>query len=393
MRNSVIILSILLFSIVSVKAQSINDIGKIVIGYDIQDSSSEDTKHVSEYLYNKVSHWIAQAGYSSSGITTFFICPDINVDEENIAEGGMKNVCVITGTLYLRVVQADNNIVFSSISLPFKESATKRETAIKNGIGNLQYQKIIPMLEEAKEKILQYYEHEKNNIFAQADILVRNGNYDAAIAHLMAIPSSMSETYQEALVKANSILDMQIRAYNDSILSVANSLLAQHDANSALESLCSYKDSFEDQNGKYRTMLAKAEKLITESELAAARERRRQYLDEKERQYHQWAMEEKEQNHRINMDNQQMAYKRQALRTGERLVSQKIATDERTAARVLASNERTNARRIDAAERLVSQNISAKERVETERIYAIKSIAANYYRSHQTRTIVVQHRY
>lgn len=392
MKKLLLILS-LFFSIILANAQSIHDIGKIVIGYNVLESSSEDTKHVGDYLNNKVSHWIAQAGYSSMGITSFFICPDISVDEENVAEGGMKNVHVIAGTLYLRVVQADNNVVFSSISLPFKESATKRETAIKNGIGNLQFDRIIPMLDDAKEKIFQYYEHEKKNIFAQADMLVQNGNYNAAIALLMTIPSSMSETYQEALVKANEVLDMQIRAYNDSILSVANSLLAQHDANSALESLCSYQNYFEDQNGTYRSIVANAEKLITQSELAAAREKRRQYLDEKERQYHQWAMEEKEQNHKINMDNQQMAYKRQALRAGERLVSQKIAADERTAARVIASNERTNSRRIDAAERLVSQNISAKERVETERIYAIKSIAANYYRSNQTRTIVVQHRY
>ena len=73
----------------------------------------------------------------------------------------------------------------------------------------------------------------------------------------------------------------------------------------------------------------------------------------------------------MSMDNQHMAYRRAAL----------------------ASNERTEARKIAAGERLASQVISANERISHHRIYAIKSVASEYYKNNQTRTLIVKHQY
>ena len=47
----------------------------------------------------------------------------------------------------------------------------------------------------------------------------------------------------------------------------------------------------------------------------------------------------------------------------------------------LASQERLESQRISAAERLSHHTIDANERVETYRIYAIKSIAQQYYQN------------
>ena len=116
-------------------------------------------------------------------------------------------------------------------------------------------------------------------------------------------------------------------------------------------------------------------------------------MDEKERERRQWEVEDIEREHRINMDNQQMEYKREALASNERLTSQRIASDERTTAKRIEANERISEQRIAASERLASQSISANERLSSQRINAIKSIAADYYRNNQTRTIVVQHQY
>ncbi|MCH5308867.1 MAG: hypothetical protein J1E58_03320 [Prevotella sp.] len=341
-------------------AQTLDDVGKIVIGFHVPETSSRETQELKDYLSNKVSHWIAQAGYSSNGISPLYLYPDISIDSEDVAEGGMKNVYVITGTLFLKIVQNERNVVFSSVSLPFRDSSTKKITAIKNGIGNLQYNKILPLLDEAKEKILKYYESEKNTIFAKAELMCRRGEYEGAIAHLMSIPSCLTSIHQEALEKADEILNMKVKAYNDSILILANSYLANHDARSSLDVLSSYQDATETQNAAYRQVLTKAEKLVTAAELTAAKEKRQRYLDQKEREHHQWAVEDEERRHRMDMDNQQMAYNRAALAANERLTSQRIASNER----------------------LTSQ-----------RINAIKTIAANYYQNNQSRTVIVKHQY
>lgn len=361
----------LVFCTIVCNAQTIDDVGKIVIGFDIPKTSSKETLELQDYLSNKVAHWVVQSGYSASGMTSFYLTPDIAIDSEDIAEGGMKNVYVITGTLYLKIIQATDNVVFSSISLPFRNSATKRITAIKNGIGDLPFSKIVPLLDVAKEKILKYYESEKDNIFAQAELLSHQGNYDGAIACLMSIPTCLTSIYQEALLKANDILDEQVKAYNDSIMMLANSYLAQHNAYAALDVLSMYQDAKEDQNTQYKNMVTKAENLITAEEVEAAREKRQKYLDEKERQYHQWAVDEKNQDHRIDMDNQQMAYNRASLESNERLTSQRIA----------------------AGERIASQNIAANERINSERIYALKSIACSYYQNNPTSTTIVKNQF
>lgn len=365
------VLYIIIFLSCSVYAQSLDDIGRIVIGVSVPETASSETQELKDYLSNKISHWISQTGYSAKGFSSFSMVPNVIIDSEDIAEGGMKNVYVIKGSLLLSILQNDGDVVFSSISLPFRDSSTKRMAAIKNAIGKLHFEKIVPMLDEAKEKILEYYESQKDNIFAQADLMAKQKDYDGAIAYIMSIPSSLTNIYYDALFKADSYLDLKNKAYNDSLFVLANSYLAQHEARAALDVLNEYKDMQNGQEQTYKQLLSKAESLVTAEEVAAARERRRQYLDEKERQYHQWEVEEKERNHRFSMDNQQMAYNRAEL----------------------VSKERTQARQIAAGERLVSQAISANERINHHRIYAIKKVATEYYRNNQKRTLVIKHQY
>ena len=67
----IILLSLMFLSSIFSMSQTLDDIGKIVIGFEVPGSSSSETQELKEYLSNKVSHWIAQAGYSASGISSF----------------------------------------------------------------------------------------------------------------------------------------------------------------------------------------------------------------------------------------------------------------------------------------------------------------------------------
>lgn len=363
-------------------SQTMSDIGKIIIGIDIPSTSSQYTLEQKDYLQKKVSHWLAQAGFSANGITTFYVIPEISIDHEDMAEAGMKNVYVIQGTLYLKILQCDKEVVFSSISLPFRESSTSPSLAIKNGINKLQFSKIIPVLDQAKSKIISYYESEKNNIFAHADMLAKGKKYDAAIAHLLTIPDCLGSIYLEALDKADMILDLRTKVYNDSILVMAQSFLAEHNAHSALDVLCDYQPASTGQDTEYAKLLVKAEELVTAEELAVAREKRQLYLDKQEKERRQWEAESIEREHRIDMERQQMAYNRETLASSERLASQRIDADERITGQKIASSER-----------LVSQGIAANERLTSQRISALKSVAVEYFRNNQTRTTIIQHRY
>ena len=95
MKAFILLITLLMSS--SIYAKSLDDVGKIVIGVDVPETSSTETKELKEYIVNKISHWVAQAGYSAKGFSSFSISPNIIIDSEDVAEGGMKNVYVIKG--------------------------------------------------------------------------------------------------------------------------------------------------------------------------------------------------------------------------------------------------------------------------------------------------------
>lgn len=171
--------------------QTIEDIGKIVIGVKILPNSNEETLYNKEYLQNKLLSLASNAGLSSHGNSTFFITPSITINDIQTAEGGMKNVFVISGELYLNIKDEDSGTIFANTSYSFKGSGTSKEAAIKNGLQKISYGKLSPFFDEAKSAILNYYSAKQDKIFANADMLCQNNDYDAAIACLLTIPEEL----------------------------------------------------------------------------------------------------------------------------------------------------------------------------------------------------------
>lgn len=68
------------------------------------------------------------------------------------------------------------------------------------------------MLEQAKAKIIDYYTNNCFDEISQAKALASMGNYDEAIARMMAIPNVCSTCYQECLSTATNIYQQKIDA-------------------------------------------------------------------------------------------------------------------------------------------------------------------------------------
>lgn len=68
------------------------------------------------------------------------------------------------------------------------------------------------MLEQAKTKIVDYYTNNYSDEISKAKTLASMGNYDEAIARMMAVPNVCSTCYQECLSTATSIYQQKIDA-------------------------------------------------------------------------------------------------------------------------------------------------------------------------------------
>lgn len=306
-----------LFSAETFQAQTTRDIGKIVLGVKILPSASAETHALGDYLSDKIGQIATRAGYSSYGDCYFFIAPDIIVEHVEMAEGGMKNIYIVSGVLSLSIQERDNGTIFSSIVLPFKGSASKKETAIRNAITGIDYHAVSKLLDAAKAKILSYYEAQADAIFTRADSYVQNKKYDDAIACLMTIPEELSDLYKEALTIANRIYeirDTEIREQeldarhnrNAEILSHARSLLAMHNPTEALKILWNYQSGDDAQDTLYYSMTSEAETQISEGEKRAMEKERQAYEDRKRQEDCEWAIRENSTAHRMAVEKQRM---------------------------------------------------------------------------------------
>ena len=312
-----LLVSFLVCSIVPSHAQTIQDIGKIVLGVKILPSASTETQVLKDYLTNKIRLIATQAGYSSYGDSSFIISPNVIVNHIEMAESGMKNIYIISGDLSLSIQEQHNGTVFASILLPFKGFASKKDTAIKNAVSNIDFRITSDLFDAAKMKILAYYEAQEDAIFTRADTYVSNKEYDKAIACLMTIPEELFELYKKALVKANEIYEIRdeeirreeaenLRHQNDEVLATARSLLAMHDPIEALKELWSFQTGEDDQNQVYHSMISQAETMISEKEKKAIEKERQAYEDQKRREDREWIIREKESAHRQAIELQQM---------------------------------------------------------------------------------------
>lgn len=337
-RLFITVLSLMVSS--AILSQTVDDIGKISLGVKIDDTASEETQTFRSIIEDKLVKFATQSGYSSFGNSSFYISPNIVINSVDMAEGGMKNVYVVRGDIYINVLDENNGTVYSSVSYPLKGSATKKDIAIKNAILNVGYENVAKSFDEAKAKILSYYEAHIDAYFANADASVANGNYDEAITWLMMIPEDLTSLYGKAMEKAQIVYkqrDEAIRqqmieeqkAANNEVLTTANSYLAMHQPQEALKTLWNFQQGDDaEQNKQYAAMIKKAEQQVSAEEREALRKEEREYQDNRRREDRAWSEYKKDAQHRRNMDNADVVYRNRQLSSYERVAHHQLSNDQ-----------------------------------------------------------------
>ena len=163
MKLRIFMMGLLLHVFLVSNSQTVNDISKVVLGIRFLEGISQETKNLQPQLEDRLIMFATQSGYSSFGSNMFFISPNVIVNSIDVAEGGMKNVYVVQGELYLTIQDAIGGTVYSSASFPFKGSAIKKEAAIKNAVLSINYGRVQSVFSEAKEKILSYSPRNQNH--------------------------------------------------------------------------------------------------------------------------------------------------------------------------------------------------------------------------------------
>ena len=225
---------ILLFGIVfslSVKAQS-----DITIGLVMPSEELEGVKPAAyKLLQSKLDKILTTSGVATYG-GDFVLYPVVNIVEENLIEGGIKNFFKVKIDLTLKVANMSTKTVFSSESWSLIGTAERyRSDAVRNSFSQLKSSdpSFKAFIQTTKEKICEYYESNKSAIFTQASSLANTGKYDEAIALLSSYPSQVSG-YDESQQLLQKIYLQYIDANAARILNEARAAYAIKDYEKAV---------------------------------------------------------------------------------------------------------------------------------------------------------------
>lgn len=298
-------------------SQTLNDIGKIVIGVKVLPTENKETLNSKVYLQNRLIKLSSEYGFTSYGLNTFYLTPSITINDIKLEEGGMQNIYVVEGEVYLTIQDETGGNIFANTSFPFRGIGNSKERAITDGLQKISFGQLRPFFDNARLRILELYSSMQDKIFAQADMLVKNKEFDAAIACLMTVPEELHDLYKKTYSKACEIYQAREKYIaaraarkrqdaNNSILVKAQGQLSAHNPTEALKTLWEYSISNTSQDGEYRNMQLKAEAMISSAEQTILEKEKQEYEDRKAKEEREYQDKRQEYNDNMRLKNRQI---------------------------------------------------------------------------------------
>lgn len=190
MKKYILSFLIGLLSITSIYAQHEND---ITIGVVVPEQQKEVDSNAFRLLATRLNAVMSANGVSSAVNGTFVMYPVVNVIDEKLVEGGLRNITMVEVELSLFVKQIITNTMFGSCSKTLKGNGRNLADAIRNAFSGINTRDNVynQFLVQTKDKIVNYYLENKTNILSQARRLAASQQYEQALTLLMTFPQNL----------------------------------------------------------------------------------------------------------------------------------------------------------------------------------------------------------
>ena len=205
---------ILFLSVGLLKGQvKLDDFGRINLNPYLSENSGLPAES-QKLLLNKLNQIVVNNGISGSQVNPrFVITAEINIGTKDIIAGPPQMIAQnMDVTIFIG--DAMKNSKFSSVTLSLKGVGTNENKAFIEAIKtiNPKNKEIVAFLEEGKRKIIDYYTTQCDFIIKDAQVLVKQQQYDEAIYQLSLVPDVCKECYFKSLDTLGSIYQKKIDA-------------------------------------------------------------------------------------------------------------------------------------------------------------------------------------
>lgn len=208
MKHLFIIIAIFLISTSQTFAQE----SRIPISVWIPNQIESLPQSASNNLKNRLSQIVTKSGVLGTGNNSRFII-SANIDvlsKDVVATAPPMHAYTLEVTLYIG--DGVEGVAFSSHYLTVKGVGRSETKAYMDAIGNIKSNnsKYNDFIDEARKKIIQYYNQQCDLIIKEAQTLAQMSKFDEAIWKLTAIPTACGECWSKALDALAPIYQMKV---------------------------------------------------------------------------------------------------------------------------------------------------------------------------------------
>ncbi len=191
-------------------------------------------------LETKMLQVATQYGLASNGLTDRFIMTaKVNVTSKDVTPTTPVKISQkMEVTLFIGDVV--DNKVYESVMLSVSGIGQSETQSMIKAFNQIKpaNPKLKVFVENAEQKIVEYYTDNCSYILAEANSLAQQRKYDAAIAKLMAVPEVCKECYEQCMAKAIVVYQSKLNSDGEALVQKARSQwLAKRDYASANEAL------------------------------------------------------------------------------------------------------------------------------------------------------------
>ena len=199
-----------------------NDFGKISLNVVLPESKDIPTE-AQQLLETKLKQIVTRYGIADNGLNErFVITAKINVIQKDIAPSNPPRISQKLEIVFM-IGDVMENKVYETASLTISGMGINETKAYITAFQNIKPDNKIfaEMMENAKEKIMQYYNSHCDEYFKKARILETKQQFDEAVYTLMQVPNVSEECYNKAQGLATELVIKKINFEAETLLKQA----------------------------------------------------------------------------------------------------------------------------------------------------------------------------
>ena len=185
-------------------------------------------------LKNKLLTICTVEGIAATECGAIAMIPEISILDEQLVEGGMRNIHTIETNITITIRNIITNTVFNTLNITSKGEGYSKIEALRYAIKKIDAQKYSDFAQKTKHKISDYYRNNSSTLINKANTLCAQQQYGEAIALLSTYPESLAN-YPQVSAAIQKIYQQYLTQNCEEIMIMARAEYAKRNFDKAAD--------------------------------------------------------------------------------------------------------------------------------------------------------------